>query len=173
MKGKMESKDEMADIIAERLREGYVFDLKKKDFDHFERAAVIRQVLDDKGWSIRAMAREYNIPRSTIEDWLLYNRIEQEEYGRLISEGYSHTQIYHTLRNNKSNKSSRPVVSERLTDLDVYLNGLHREVGKYKRNLAYSARSRELIDVVINDLRELKSNINIAEKKCNAVSKAK
>jgi len=76
----MKEEDIMDNAIANKLRENYVVDLKKPDIDSFERAVIIRKVLDERKWSIREMARQWGFSKSTIEDWLPFT--ESSEHGR-------------------------------------------------------------------------------------------
>jgi len=153
--------DRMAQKIATSLRESYVRDLQKPELDYFERAAIISHVLEDKGWSIREMARQLIIPKSTIEDWLLFSRISEEEYDALRAEGISHTQIYRELRDRKGQKNPRI----NLPELDMLLKGQLNSLKSCNKEFNYSEKTRDLLSKVHNELNRIESDINIAEKK--------
>jgi hypothetical protein len=88
--------------IGKKLKEGYVRDLQKPEIDPFERAAIIASVLEDKKWSVRELGRQWGFPKSTLEDWLLFNRISEEEYNELRKKGHTPTQIYRELREGRA-----------------------------------------------------------------------
>ena len=89
------------DTINKTLVENYVRDLQKKELDKFERAAIIRQYIEDKHISQREFARRFGIPKSTVEDWLLYNNIHELDYSSMKKKGFNATEIYRLLRENK------------------------------------------------------------------------
>ena len=87
--------------MEETLTYNYLIDLKKKKIDKFERAKIIQNYLDKTGKSIRGLSKTIGIPKSTIEDWLLYNRINEQQKKNQEIEGLTKTQIYRLLRNSK------------------------------------------------------------------------
>lgn len=110
--------DAMNDSIFKKLREGYVMDLKKPELDPFERASIISGVIEENNWSQREFARQFNIPKSTVEDWLLFNRIEPQEYDDLVKSGVTPTQIYRDLRDRKKEKPGKKI---QVSELDIFL----------------------------------------------------
>ena len=144
--------------IERKLKEGYVLDLKKPTIDKFERATIIRELLREKGWSIRRLAREWGFSKSTVEDWLLYNNIEEETYNELITKGHTPTSIYRDLRKNRGEKKPS------LTDLDLRIKTILQDIQNIKNSFSHSVHSKELIDKLINELNIIKMNINFKEK---------
>lgn len=134
-----------------KLKEHYVKDLQKPDIDKFERAVIIRSLLEDKGWSIRQMASEYNIPRSTIEDWLLYEKISETEYNRLVAAGEKPKNIYKALR--KEKRVVAPVLS-----VDMQLEEFRRKIRSFKK-AELSVKTPNLIDELVNELNAWNSEI--------------
>ena len=81
-----------------------MLDLRKKDIDPFERAQVIGKYLEDTGLSQRQLAKDLGLPHSTVQDWLLWNRIDNDQYLELKDKNMRDTDIYRMLRNNKKEK---------------------------------------------------------------------
>ena len=89
-----------------KLLFNYFLDMRKKEIDKRERANLIAKYLKETGKSQRALAKELGIPHSTIQDWLMINRISEKKYDELIESGETDTGIYRMLRNNKKAKSN-------------------------------------------------------------------
>ena len=81
--------------------ENTIIDLTKKKLDQFDRAKLIKEYIEDLNISGREFARIVNINRSTIEDWLLWNKLTKSTYNRLLETGLTKTEIYNSLRTNK------------------------------------------------------------------------
>jgi len=76
----------------------FLCDLKKKDIDKFARARLINEYMRERNLSIRQLAKQLNIPKSTIEDWVRWAQLPQEEYKEYKEQGFTHTDIYESLR---------------------------------------------------------------------------
>lgn len=113
----------------------YLIDLTKKDINKFERASLIREYLQETRMSIRALAKTINIPKSTIEDWLLYNHMDEEEYKKCLDSGLTITQIYSTLRKNKSEKiiNKTKMIDKQLEEISTNLNRIFHLASDEKR----------------------------------------
>jgi transcriptional regulator with XRE-family HTH domain len=79
----------------------FFLDLRKKEINKRERATLLAKYLEDNNMSQRELARELGIPHSTIQDWLMINRISVDRYDKLIECGLTDTDIYKILRNDK------------------------------------------------------------------------
>ena len=150
----MKEEDIMDNAIANKLRENYVVDLKKPDIDSFERAVIIRKVLDERKWSIREMARQWGFSKSTIEDWLLFNKISEAEYEKLIKKGMTPTTIYRELRARKTQEKVK------IIGLDNEMRTLTKNVKKAILKLEYSTETQVLINNLKNELNRLESAIS-------------
>jgi hypothetical protein len=73
-------------------------DLKKREIEPIGRARLIQSYLDSAGLSGRQLASRLGIPHSTMQDWLRWNRMSQEDYNGYIKAGHSHLDIYKSLR---------------------------------------------------------------------------
>ena len=71
--------------MIEKLRYNFCVDLKKREIDSYERAKIIRSEMDS--WnphlSVRGFAKKFNIPSSTVFDWLLPLNLEEDEFKNL------------------------------------------------------------------------------------------
>lgn len=101
--------------LSKKLIINLSLDWRKEKLDKFERAYLLREYIDSQNSSIRKVALELDIPRSTIEDWLLWNRITKPEYDELISQGVAHKDIYRSLRENKK----QPVFKQSALDIQL------------------------------------------------------
>jgi DNA-binding transcriptional regulator YiaG len=86
-----------------------LLDTKKLPLDKKIRARAINNILKETGWSQRQLARNIGIPKSTIEDWLLFGKISDNQYQRLKVKGYNDTEIYRKLRGDRSVPVSQKV----------------------------------------------------------------
>lgn len=137
-------------MIAEKsLVFNFLLDCRKKEIDKWQRAIILREYLDSHSLSQRQLAEQLGIPKSTIEDWLLWGRLTKEEYKRLKNKGLNHTQIYRLLRDNKKrpkssfvNKSVLDIeVQECIKKLKPYINN---------GNGLYTPDSSELLKELVN-----------------------
>jgi len=139
------------------LREWYVRDLTKPEIDKFERATILRAAIIDSGLSIRGFGEKYGINKSTVEDWLLYNRISEQEYNKLVASGVSPKSIYKTLRGDKKNLPS-------LEKIDIELLEMKNKIYAM-RNQTPTHKTPQLIQELVNQLNEFHSNIILKNKK--------
>jgi len=137
---------DLAKELGTKLKMSYVCDLRKPDIDRLERATIIRSLLDDNGWSGRQLAKELNIPKSTIEDWLLFERVNEQNYKELRKKGVGDTEIYRMLRNSKN----IPEVKE----LDPFDYKLHEMIAWLNSNMVAPKATPET-PVLLKKLRDL------------------
>jgi hypothetical protein len=76
-------------------------DFKKKNIDQIEKAKLIKTYIEEKGISQREFARQFGIPHSTVQDWLLWDRVTPEQRKEMHKNGLKDYEIYDLLRNNK------------------------------------------------------------------------
>lgn len=144
------------------LRECYVRDLAKPSVDKFARAAIIREYITGAGISTREFGRRFNIPKSTVEDWLLYNHITEEEYAALLAKDLRPIDIYRGLRENR-NKTVLPEIDVVLQEVKSKITNLRIKV------VEESPSTRKLIHEAIDALNALEAQLNIQNKKKNKV----
>ena len=136
-----------------RLTEHYIMDLKKPEITKWERATIVKQYLDDNNMSIRGFGIKFNIPKSTIEDWLLYRNVTQKQYNNMIRKGYGHKQIYKLLRENKGTEFKDIVTT---TPFDYEVKRLSLKIGKQCTTQSeVSKQTPDLLDHLIKESNRL------------------
>jgi hypothetical protein len=84
------------------LVENFVFDLRKKDIDPIDKANILKKHMEVLGFkSQRQYATHLGISKSTLEDWMMYNRITKPEYHKLLNNGFTKRDVYKQLRTHK------------------------------------------------------------------------
>ena len=143
-------------MLNNKLVFNYLLDLTKKDIDRFERATIIQQHLLDENISIRELGRQLKIPKSTLEDWLLFKRLSQEEYDKLIADGINPTTIYRKLRATKT----QPSFNINLIDevLQSTLQSLNKIVLKSNQKIR-TKQSNDLIAKIRNTLNRIEMRL--------------
>ena len=157
-----QTKTALSNELGVKLKMGYVCDLKKPEIDRIERATIIRSLLDDNGWSIRHLAKELNIPKSTIEDWLLFEQVDAQNYQKLRDTGVGDTEIYRMLRNSKH----VPEVKE----LDPFDYKLHEMIAWLNANMVHPRATTETLGL-LKKLRDLTTQMEHAINKEQGKSK--
>lgn len=106
-----------------------LLDFRKKNISNIERSKILQAYINETKISQRELARELGIPHSTIQDWLLWNKIDNKEYSTLKKQGMNDTSIYKILRNNKTqNISITNEVQIKLKECKTILNPLINRV---------------------------------------------
>ena len=115
--------------ISPNAAKTFLLEFKKKAICPKERASIIRQVRMARGMSQRALAKEIGIPHSTLQDWELWNKIDQKQIDRALKAGFNMTDIYKSLRDNHELKRihrEKNVLDNTLrqanTDLRYFIN---------------------------------------------------
>lgn len=111
-------------------------DLKKKDIDRFTKAKLIKTYIERHRISERELARQIGVHASTLEDWLLYNNITEEEYGVMKGNGLNDTDIYNVIRNAKHKHKKDYVkitkfdfvIEEVINKLKPFVNAISKEM---------------------------------------------
>ena len=129
----------------------YFLDMRKKEINKRQRALLIAKYLDENKMSQRELARELGIPHSTIQDWLMINRISEEQYEQYKADGMTETDIYRMLRNNKQ-------AQEDDYDMHIVKQEIEKSTSKFKSFLKYS---KQFDHETISDIKEL---INILKR---------
>lgn len=145
--------------ILDKLMKNYVLDQKKSEINVFERAQIIRSILEKEEISVRTFATKYGLNRSTVEDWLMYNRIDEQEYRRLRDKGISMTAIYANLREKKTEAPSK-------SEIDFFLQEIKVKAKHYRNDeVNGTPRTMLLIEESIQELKQLATALIIKQKK--------
>jgi hypothetical protein len=105
--------------VPDNIVENLFLDFQKKDINKFMRGKIIKKYIDGKKLSGRAFSKQFNLSKSTVEDWLLWTKITESEYNTMKKKGLTHTEIYRTLRENKGEESENIIVLE--SNMDRHL----------------------------------------------------
>jgi len=147
------------------MTERLIYDWKKPNINQFQRAKLLKGYLITTGLSKRAFAEKFNISRSTIEDWLLWNNITPQDYTDLKKKGMMHLEIYKLLRTGKTNPNKLKKHYE-CTPLDYELEKMCNKLGKVNdSNLEVSIETKELAEKLITNCRRLIFKIEKKENK--------
>lgn len=88
----------------ETIEETFIHSTKSPAQDKIKRARVYKELIQLSGLSVRAYAMKHNIPKSTLEDWLLWNKVDNDKLSELKQTGMTETMIYRGLRDSKESK---------------------------------------------------------------------
>ena len=89
-------------VNEEELLEYILKDLGHSDsIDRFKRSELLNRYQQILNISQRELAKKINVPRSTVGDWMLW---EKDEFDKLKKEGLNNKEIYKKLRNTKFNQ---------------------------------------------------------------------
>jgi hypothetical protein len=112
-------------------------DLKKKDIQPIAKAKLIRTYLTDINLTERQLALRLGMPHSTLQDWLRWEKTGNEEYKKLREEGYSHLDIYNSLRSG--------VLSGKKKAIDVALQNCISKLEIFKIKPPFSKDTKQLL----------------------------
>ena len=138
------------DDVIDKLKVFFINDLRKPEFDKFERARLIKDYMGSHKLSIRRFASEFGFAKSTVEDWLLWNKISEDEYKEKIDSGFEHVEVYRGLRSNKRIDYSEACVTmnERLKRDIVRYNFLLKRHDKKNTDAETKSLISEFKDVL-------------------------
>jgi IS30 family transposase len=127
-------------------------DMKKQEIDPIGRAKLIQSYMDDTKISGRELSTQIGIAHSTLQDWLMWNKIDQKQYNNYVQEGHSDTDIYRSLRGG--------TLSGKHKAIDSALINCIRKLEIFKLRPPYSkdtkqyiAQLRKVLDVLESQVR--------------------
>ena len=136
----------------EELLYNYIIDLKKKEINEKQRAKLIMDYMKEHGLSQRSFATKFNFSHSTVADWLLWDKINDDQIETMVLNGYNKTEIYRELRNNKD-KSITEIVFDSKFDND--LNKALSFIRKHIKNDKPSSNTIKIINDIRNELNRM------------------
>ncbi len=157
----MRNKMEVSNEIVENL----FLDFQKKDINKFMRGEIIKKYILENELSGRQFAKNFNIPKSTIEDWLLWTKISKEQYNTLKESGLTHTEIYRTLRDNKDKDVQELIRDNEAKDVHSLLLEsefdltLYKFINKCEKCLEAYPPNTKKTNVLLDKVKELLLNI--------------
>ena len=87
--------------ISDEIIFNIIQDWKKKDIHPVDRAMLLLEYQESLGISQRELARRLDMSHSTLQDWIVMNRVSKEEYDKLLAGSGRATDVYRTLRRNR------------------------------------------------------------------------
>lgn len=135
-----------------------IMDWKKKNINPIDKARFLKAYIEKEGISQRELARRLDIPHSTIQDWISYAEIEQQDYNTLKELGYNETQIYKAVRNNRLNKKRIKEIVNR-KEINNQLKLTNTLFYSYINNPEYDEYTLDLIKELVNTLNRLSIKI--------------
>jgi hypothetical protein len=139
----------------EVILHNFLCDLRKKELNPRQKAELISSYMAEKNVSAREFGRRWNVPHSTVDDWLRILEMPEDEYNELLSNGVTPTQVYRGLRNNINRKEA--LGAEPAIDKE-----LKRAMGTFsffKLKPPHSKQTERLIDGLISLLEKIKQVI--------------
>jgi len=126
---------------------------KRKGISKHAKAKFIREAMSELKLSNRKFAAEFDIPLTTLKDWLVFDKITEEEYHGYVNKGLTESEIFRTLRNTKQNEvktklnqqaydGDRPQISPIDDDLKTCISLMGKHVRSPKK-------TRDTEDLVI------------------------
>lgn len=141
-----------------KLIEHYIHDLQKTPLNKKERAEIITQYIEKNQISIREFARKFNLHHTTVMDWLLFKNIESKEWKEAIEKGFTTTQLYRNLRNHKKTIT--------YNELEITIDEMRRKIVGYREKLLETTpHTNEIIEKLIQELKQLQVKITLDNKK--------
>jgi hypothetical protein len=163
------------------LEKNYIEDLKKNDLDKFERCKVLKSMMERNKWTPYTLAKKLKKPKTTVQDWLLYAKIDKVKYEKLKTSGFNDTDIFRSIRDNRNKEpekieftkyvteSAKPVVIDEqprhkiiLSDLD---NRLRDSIKDYSIYIMRGIVSKDTVDLLI----ELKTILNRIQSRAESI----
>ena len=95
----------MAIEIGDDLFNNIIQDWKKRNINPIERANFLRSAMVEKDiTSIRDFAKHIGLPKSTLQDWIMWEKLSEDEYENYKENGFNDTTIYRALRSENNVK---------------------------------------------------------------------
>jgi DNA-binding transcriptional regulator YiaG len=129
--------------ISDELAENIIFDFRKKDIPKCEKAKFIKEFMTKENLSLREFSKKYNLPKTTVHDWLDYLNTSEDEIKTFKDMGYSDTSIRTILAQN--HKLIKQEVDKKGTEMDRALEESIKKLSKYIRHPITSDYSLDLI----------------------------
>ena len=129
--------------IKNKLTHNYLLEMNKKQIDKLERAKLVKDYIESKNISVRELARQLNMPHSTLNDWIMWNNIEKNDFDKMKNNGLNDRDVYRELRNNKSDKEKKFVETLKIDlELEKSISTLKKLA---RKNVLYSEKTEDAI----------------------------
>jgi hypothetical protein len=158
------------------LKKRYVSDLAKPDLDIFERAAILRSLMEEEDWTMQEVGEQCGKNKHTIRDWLLFDQISEKEYANLRKNGVRHVDIFHALRTKSgggvASLQSRSDTKGELGDIESWAKEIITTARNYRKNRAsisqkINVKTENLLNDAANEINNLIVELRLIEKSKN------
>jgi hypothetical protein len=113
------------------IESSFIHATKNPAEDKIKRAVAYKYLIKKSGLSVRAYAMANNIPNGTLQDWLLWAKLDETNLDSLKDSGMTETMIYRGLRGTRgdiedtSNKKGSYEVNELDLKIEAIVNDLN------------------------------------------------
>lgn len=146
-------------IIDDSLIFNLLQDLRKKDIDPLVRAKFLADYCRYRKISQRELAKELDIPHSTLQDWVSYTNITKTEYDTLLSKGYRKKEIYRMVRDDRKNVHKTINKSLSTPEIDIVLSRVITDLRPFIYNPDYRDNTVFLLQELKNVLNRIELHI--------------
>jgi len=127
--------------IDTNIIENIVIDFRKKDINPSQKAELVKAVMKEKKLSLRAFCKEFDIPKTTVNNWLKWGLLSPEKIKKYEEQGYTRTEIWEGLK--IANKYTQIVIQHSI-DYELRLSCQRLEKGIKLKNIKTEETARLL-----------------------------
>ena len=138
------------DTQINKLKFNFIQDLKKKEIDIMDRAIILQEYMNDNKLSFRAMAKECDIPVSTLAGWISPIEFAGETYKKMQRSGMSQADIFKLAKYKNATKKKEVPTTKLQLEIQEFMP-IIREAIHHCTEEEYS---------VVNDIKELQNLLN-------------
>lgn len=139
--------------------ENLILDWKKNKINKITKAKILRKYLDQKQLSLREFCKEFGIPKTTVHDWLMYERITTLDELKIHENGITKTELHKGLQQGKSIRE----IAQKKKKIDYIDDELDAILSKIKswhdKKLMKSNKTLKLINCIWNELNKLTTQL--------------
>ena len=134
-----------------------IIEWRKKEISPILKAKIIKEYITNKKISLNGFAKKFNLTMFVVQNWLLWDNINEDEYKKMKEIGLTNVEIYTLLKKNK-NKESKDWIEKMTVNNDLKnIFNLNRSL----RNILENLKSVKQInnDVGINIFQQIKNEV--------------
>lgn len=114
--------------ISDEMAYNLIQDFRKREIDPKERSEFIRAYMKNHNIGLKRASKILGIPKTTVHDWLMYEKVSTEKLKELEDKGHSKTQIYRALQENRVEELNEysefdALLRQTLLTLKPFMNG--------------------------------------------------
>ena len=134
-----------------------IIEWRKKEISPILKAKIIKEYITNKKISLNGFAKKFNLTMFVVQNLLLWDNINEDEYKKMKEIGLTNVEIYTLLKKNK-NKESKDWIEKMTVNNDLKnIFNLNRSL----RNILENLKSVKQInnDVGINIFQQIKNEV--------------